>query len=113
MTRTDDNHRVAKIIKGLEERIADLEERDRDVGTPNLLRTFRDAITVADQPPETESVPLEPLLWNDAYAATALSSSGYGDSYGTDPYGGSEVGGESVFGNVADSGWHTGTWGSY
>lgn len=91
MTRTDDNYRVAQIIKGLEERIADLEEKDRETGTPNVLRTFHDQILVADQPPVTESIPLEPLLWNDAPTAA----------------------GESVFGNVADTGWHTGTWGSY
>lgn len=48
MTKTDPNHRIAAIIKDLEERIANLEEQDRSTSTPNLLRTQRASVVVND-----------------------------------------------------------------
>ena len=66
MKRRDDNHKVAKIIKGLEQRIADLEEQDRQESTPNLLRLLIDQVTADD----TLNAPREHTLttgeWNDS-----------------------------------------------
>lgn len=127
MTRTDDNHRVAEIIKGLEERIADLEEKDRGTVTPNLLRSHTDRVVVDDSQITVKEQNLESLTWNDAqtggettggYGEGGYGEGGYGETetltgpYGTAPYGTRPSGG-SVFAEVANSGWQTGTWGSY
>lgn len=65
MTRTDDDHRVAAIIKGLEQRIADLEEQDRSTGTPNLLRSETDRIVIDDSTLSVEEITLDTAKWND------------------------------------------------
>lgn len=48
MTLNDDNHRVAKIIKDLEERVSDLEEASRDRGETNPLITVYDRLGIGD-----------------------------------------------------------------
>lgn len=65
MTRRDDNHRVAEIIKGLEERIADLEERDRSDANPTLLRSITDRVTVNDVLPTPREKQLQTAMWNN------------------------------------------------
>lgn len=65
MTRRNDNHRVAKIIKGLEQRIADLEEKDRTESTPNLLRSLTDRVTVTDTISNVREKQLDTAQWNN------------------------------------------------
>lgn len=65
MTIRNDNHRVANIIKGLEQRIADLEEQDRSDSTPTLLRTVIDRVTVNDRLPAPREKQLQTAMWNN------------------------------------------------
>lgn len=48
MRLNDDDHKVAKIIKDLEERVADLEETNRSGGASNPLVTVTDTVGVGD-----------------------------------------------------------------
>lgn len=139
MTRRDDNHKTATIIKGLEERLADLEEKDRTIGTPNVLRTQRDRVGVGDQIDNVEETGLVDLRWNDVpvdfsegYGETAYGETPYGEAAETslDPdaatagddgdyaeggYGEGGYGGvvPSVWTIPSESGWGYGMWGSY
>lgn len=135
MTRRDDNHKTAQIIKSLEERLADVEEKDRTIGTPNVLRTERDRVEVGDLIESVEETALVDLRWNDVpvdfsegYGATAYGETPYGEAsetslnpdapendYGEGGYGEGGYGGvtQSVFTVPSDSGWGYGMWGSY
>lgn len=137
MTRNDDDHKVARIIKGLEERIANLEETDRSSSIPTLLRTKTDRVTVSDPTPTVTETQLQRARWNDYSTSTGYQNAGYqgggytgvtfpdGTSSGSDStsgfgeggYGGDVYGtGSSDSGSgsgIATTAWHTGLWGSY
>lgn len=104
MTRRNEDHEVAKIIKGLEKRLADLEEKDRSSATPNLLRTVRDQVVADDSDITVVEHTLETGLWS-RYSP----SGGYGEGgYGEGGYGESETSS-----GTSTAGWKTSTWGSY
>lgn len=48
MSINDENHRVAKIIKDLENRVSDLEETNRTDSSSNPLVTVEDDVVVGD-----------------------------------------------------------------
>lgn len=64
MTRRDGNHKVAEIIKRHEKRLANLEEKDRSSGTPNLLRKVTDRVTVDDGAITVTKHTLETATWS-------------------------------------------------
>lgn len=102
MTRRDDNHKTATIIKGLEERLADLEEKDRTIGTPNVLRTQRDRVSVGDHIQNVTETELTDLVWNDVEGAHKGYGADYGSSYGTHEVGYGMTGyGETGYGERA------------
>lgn len=139
MTRNDDGHKVARIIKGLEERIANLEEKDRSAAIPTLLRKKTDRVTVADPAPTVTETRLKIARWNDSTTASGYQEGGYseggytgrtitddggGGSESTDSTAGFGEGGygDGVYGTGSSSGsgseqattgWHTGLWSAY
>lgn len=66
MTLHDDNHNVAKIIKDLEDRIANLEQEDRDDSVPKVLRKVTDSITVGDSVQSVHTATLEGATWDSS-----------------------------------------------
>lgn len=71
MTITDDDHDVARIIKDLEERIADLERSGGGQTTPNLLRTESDRVTVGDTLNSVNAITLATATWDNKGWRTA------------------------------------------
>lgn len=49
MKLTDDNHKVARLIKDLEQRVSDLEEASRETSRANPLVTVYDTVGVGDR----------------------------------------------------------------
>lgn len=64
MTITDDDHDIARIIKDLEQRVADLERSGGGQTTPNLLRTESDRVTVGDSLDSINARNVETGLWD-------------------------------------------------
>lgn len=82
MSRRNENHRVARIIKQLEERISDLEEKDRSTTTPTLLRTVTDGLVCGEGTITVTSKSLSTARWSSPSTS-----------------------------DDDDSGWRTATWG--
>lgn len=76
MTHRDADHQIAEIIKGLEERIADLEGKDRAETTPILLRTIIDRIDVNDSVGTIREQQLQTAKWNNEEAGWQTSTWG-------------------------------------
>lgn len=71
MKITDDNHKVSRIIKDLEERISDLEETSRDRDSANPLITVYDGIGVGDRVDGVQEHTLEAGTWDNKGWRTA------------------------------------------
>lgn len=65
MTRRDGNHKVAEILKDLEDRLGNLEEKDRSASTPNLLRNASDRVHVGDTVTAVNEKALDTAEWNN------------------------------------------------
>lgn len=65
MVLTDDDHEAARIIKELEQRVADLEEQSRSTPKPNFLITEREQIGVGDRIGEVTVHELTTAMWDD------------------------------------------------
>lgn len=63
MTLTDDNHRTARLIKDIEQRVSDLEQRSRSSETPNILITTADRAGTADRVDTVRSQDLVRATW--------------------------------------------------
>lgn len=83
MTISDGNHEVAKIIKDLEERIADLEEGGDDDSTPQPIRTYYESVLVADSIAAITETQLDVAYWGDENSGWSTSSWGDGDYSGS------------------------------
>lgn len=76
MNITDDDHKVARIIKDLEERISDLEETSRDRDSANPLITVYDGLGVGDRLAAVDTHGLETGEWNAAGSGWQTSTWG-------------------------------------
>lgn len=60
----DDDHETARIIKDLEQRIADLEEQLRSDSTPNILISTTDQFAVSDSVRNVRERTVGDLTWS-------------------------------------------------
>lgn len=65
MPLKDDNHKVARVIKDMEQRISDLEEESRSDTTPNRIRSAEERIGVSEQVVSMRLRQIEPARWSE------------------------------------------------
>lgn len=63
MTLTDDDHRTARLIKDIEQRVSDLEQRSRSTETPNILITVTGQVGSDDRVDSVRSQDLARATW--------------------------------------------------
>lgn len=75
----DDDHETARIIKDLEQRIADLEEQLRSDSTPNILISTTDQCAVSDSVRNVRERTINDLEWNaDHTGSTGWNTDSWG-----------------------------------
>ncbi|WP_331232704.1 hypothetical protein [Natronorarus salvus] len=76
MPLKDDDHRAARIIKDLDQRLSDLEEESRSDTTPNVLLNYDDELGVEDGAESVRIRDVDPLLMNDEDTGYRISAWG-------------------------------------
>lgn len=74
MPLNDDQHRVARRIKDLEQRLSDLEQQSRSTDTPNMLLTLEDSVGLGDGVESVRQHDLQPARWGETGWATSTWS---------------------------------------